>query len=793
MTFATFTQKIHFQWQNPVLRQTIYPFRIRKLLDFLLYYYEIDLWKKMGKKPVDASVANELIRERNRLQNALEKARQEKEQIAPALKALQAQKRDVMNSQEVRELIYKRANLQAKLASLQAQMNITGRRVDWYAQFAPEHPYYERYTKEYELAKIPFEGISRELKTVTEAYESKLTGFESQAKNLNEKGSSLDVQISLLQAQLGKIPSLEKDGSVSTRAAVLWLVHKYEQDLMQLDHDKLLAKVLEKFDRSPRDYPKWLEYMVIHFSGMRYQSAHGSLADPRDLLISLKIEELINKSRNTSQENLDHEIGEALKTLETSKGDLQTRKLNEREPSRISSIDSEMRAIERQAALLNNSYTRQRALLDFQINAAVAEIKSLSEAQILASLKAMKGQFPEWVWKEIVSRTSLRLEVTELDWDTLTPEQVRERWAWENQRWRAIMDAWENKDITAWKAQHQRTFSLIVSRAVCNEIAEHIQHLRGLLPVGGLAAKPVWYLNSQKANPGKAYFKRPVNTSDLRPGASILFLGWVTVEPNAWQTANPLAGADLLPASARPETVNRSNIVKGNGDKWVYRMEGNKFVRSCQPMITQTVPAATPGKPTKVKIVKGPVIKEWLRWTHEATVVDVAEMADGVYVLTFETGQIGINRRPLTHILNRWDIFVGYIPESLDNPVNLDDMLDRRVILPPPGLPRSVAAPSPASQLAFSLPVQSTTQSSDHYPSAQDALSTWKGLTRREKQVVVLLCQGNSTRQIATLLDTSTSNVNSHISHAMRKFGLRNRHGLCAVLADWDFSSINLK
>lgn len=288
---------------------------------------------------------------------------------------------------------------------------------------------------------------------------------------------------------------------------------KYGQKLMQLDHDQLLAKVLEKFDQSPGDYPKWLQYMVVHFSGMRYQSAHGSWADPRELLISLKTEELSNNNRHTSKEQLDHEIGEALKTLEKRKGDLQTRKQSEKEPAKISSINNEMRAIDRQTELLNNTYTRQRALLDFKIDAAVAEINSLSEAQILASLKAMKGQFPEWVWKEIVSRTPLRLEVTELDWETLTPEQMRQRWVWENQRWRAIMEAWENKDITAWRAQHQRTLSLIVSRAVCNEIAEHIQHLRGLFPVGGLTAKPVWYLNTQKANPGKAYFRRPVNAS----------------------------------------------------------------------------------------------------------------------------------------------------------------------------------------------------------------------------------------------------------------------------------------
>ncbi len=42
-----------FQWQNPELRATIYPFREKKLRDFLLIYEEIDLWSKVGKLPVD--------------------------------------------------------------------------------------------------------------------------------------------------------------------------------------------------------------------------------------------------------------------------------------------------------------------------------------------------------------------------------------------------------------------------------------------------------------------------------------------------------------------------------------------------------------------------------------------------------------------------------------------------------------------------------------------------------------------------------------------------------------------
>jgi DNA-binding CsgD family transcriptional regulator len=207
-------------------------------------------------------------------------------------------------------------------------------------------------------------------------------------------------------------------------------------------------------------------------------------------------------------------------------------------------------------------------------------------------------------------------------------------------------------------------------------------------------------------------------------------------------------------------------------------------------MITQVV------NPPKVKTVKGPVIKEWLRWTHEATVVGVEDMADGSYVLTFETGQIGINLRPLSQILNRWDIFVGYVPPAETDPATLDDMLDRERIFPPPAAEAGPPAPEAETleaetPVAFAIPVEPSPAPKAFWNGAQIVLC-WQSLTRREKQVIALLCQGKTTRQIATKLDTSTSTVNTHISNAMHKFNQERRGDLQAVLADWDFGSLSL-
>lgn len=863
---------VNFQWQNPVLRKTIYPFREKKLLDFLLIYKEIDLWKTMGKAPVDPKIAAELKQEHSLLQNLLKRTQEAKAVNEQLLDALKVKHQAELKSKSIRFLTLKKINLQTKLASLEATLNSVKRRRDWYEQFAPDHPYFEKFSRDYELAKIPYDKAIEDQKLVICVYDKKLATFETEAKLLNEKSTILSGLIESLTNEINGLPALDKNGGVSQSAAVRWLVLKYEQELtrhpafsnitnnlestknppektlsdlkavmnasiaglttpendakaltekltiltaqinflsaeikklpatdqnggltqnaalrwlvqhcqrelLPLDHDQLLAAVIKRFDAQPDRFPKWLQYMVIHFSGMRYQSSHASWANPRDLLEALKTDEVKSKVRTAA--DLEKEITQAEVSLAQAK---------------IGVTDLQIiRQIERQLNALKNPYIRQRALLEFQATQAVAEIRKLSDQAILAQLKAMKDKFPPWVWKEIVSRTDLKLEVQDENWETSTPLEIQERWKVENQHWRSIMDAWEGKDITAWRTQHQMTLSLIVSRAVCNEIAEHIQHLRGVKPAAGLTAKPDWYLNNQRAKPGSAYFKHPMNIGDLRNGASILFLGWVSIEPNAWQIAHPLSGVELVPISIRSEKIRKSNVTPGTGDTWKYTVDGNKFIRTCQPFISQLVRESSdskkkpePNVKPKFKLVKGPVVKEWLRWTHEATVVEVAEMASGTYVLTFETGQIGLNLRPLSRMINQWDIFVGYIPPADVDPKNLDSMLDRQRLAP---VKPSVVVEAPVS---FGVPM-GLTQTQEEGFSIQGIIHRWRALTRRQKQVVALYCQGNTVRQIATRLDTSTSTINTHLRAATHTFGAQSRDEMCAMLADWDFSDYERK
>ena len=353
--------------------------------------------------------------------------------------------------------------------------------------------------------------------------------------------------------------------------------------------------------------------MVIHFSGMRYKSSHASWANPVDLVEALKIDAVKTRYLKPTPQQLDQDCAQAIQELNQAKASAA--------PDKIGTITSQINA-------LSNPIIRQTALVKYRTGQVALSASQLNEAVALQDLAAMQSQLPDWVWKEIVARTQLRLTVTDVDWENLTPQQQQERWRVDSDRWRAIMDAWERKDITEWRAEHARTLELIVSRAVCNEIAEHIQHLRGLVPPGGLTAKPSWYLGLQKKDPAQTYFRRPSSLGEMKSGASILFLGWVTQRPNAWQIANPLPGIDLLGGTQPPGT-----------------------------------PVADPKVEKKVAPVHPTSL--FLRWTHEATIVDVQEMADGFQVLTFETGQIGLNLRPLFRMLNHWDVFVGYTPGRL--------------------------------------------------------------------------------------------------------------------------------
>ena len=205
--------------------------------------------------------------------------------------------------------------------------------------------------------------------------------------------------------------------------------------------------------------------------------------------------------------------------------------------------------------------TRRAGLIALQTDEVNYEIKSLSTEDVLQKLMEMKSAFPKWAWKEIVRFTPLRVtEVSDLDWEKLTPQEEEERNAQQSNDIRAVMDAWENYDPSAWRDEHGRTLELIVTRAVCNETAEHCQHIRGHLPPGGLAPRAKWYVTNETENkfPG-SYYVKPTSEKDYTQGASILWLRFVNfsiMNPSQWQIARWIETKQkvgLLPAEFKNE------------------------------------------------------------------------------------------------------------------------------------------------------------------------------------------------------------------------------------------------
>jgi hypothetical protein len=437
--------------------------------------------------------------------------------------------------------------------------------------------------------------------------------------------------------------------------------------------------VWQRFEEEPARFPKWLRYMVVHFSGMRYRSAHASWADPRYLLELLSREANQVEIQAMDETTLVDACQEAIEEL-----------LEERENL---GDENKRRAIDQLIAKLN-FWNPRRALLEYRMARQVGELENLPHDErvfigLLENLRkamAVRGDgLPDWVWDEITKYTQLRLKTEERNWEAVSPE----RWKRENWRWRDILDTWERRDITSWRKHHHETLDLIVTRAVCNEIAEHIQHLRGRVPFAGLTSKPKWYLKWQEqtkalpANaPEKAFLVQAPAEVHFISGASILWLDWVDREPNAWQVAQPLPGYNIPPGSVHIPKGKTATTVE-----WAFHQVGNTFQRTRRkPTIRELRQQGRTNQ--EIEAIRqemkksGGFVKNYLRWTHEAIVVGVEQLLDGKYVLTFETGQIGLVLRRLSDLAGNPKVFVGYIPPADEEPENLDAMLDPAKILP---------------------------------------------------------------------------------------------------------------
>jgi len=472
-------------------------------------------------------------------------------------------------------------------------------------------------------------------------------------------------------------------------------LEKYRRDLAECGLPELLEKVVEKFLAAPAAYPLWLQYMVIHFSGMRYASAHGSWADPKDILINLSSSSIAESFADLLKMENANDLIQALCQEKVASYTGWERILNEegRIPPKMMEIqDPAVEALEPrpkwkeklddhlQALQSDQPDQLRKALLDFRIDEATYEIESKTPEQVLEVLRDMKEflDLPDWMWNEIVKLTELRVtEVTKDNWEKpleLTPEIAN---SLEFRKYGEMMNQWKKNNLTSWREAHEDTDKLIVTRAVCNEVAEHIQHLRGHRGGAGLTSKPDWYQregnkfgkppHSQQDDHHPYFIKPKIKenyTHDFQVGSSILWLRFVNPEPDSWQIAKPLATVDEDPL------VPSAYINRKSDDPTIWKYIAGKDIQRHR---------------------KEPNQNQWLRWMHEATVAKVAETPDGPTVLTFETAlpnedrrlsTIGIFKRAVSDLLNDFGedgynaSFVGFVPEGVVSAEDIDEFAE---------------------------------------------------------------------------------------------------------------------
>ncbi|HST54071.1 MAG TPA: DUF4157 domain-containing protein [Pyrinomonadaceae bacterium] len=533
-----------------------------------------------------------------------------------------------------------------------------------------------------------------------------------------------------LEGDLNYLPRLTAKGTLPSGAAKRWTAYQYSKynDVgLELMHDELLARILDRFDADTTftRYPKWLRYMVIHFSGMRYQSAHRSYAPATDLVRRLKTEQIKHEVGAASQLDvislkeravLDIEAEldatgkpnprraatlktrlAALKAVETERAaafsqkgqeaqradfaeltklederalltsELDEKLLADAAQKRLDELDPLIKAAEAKLDSKPLKRVRERlhaaeekrraAVVEHELEKAAAAFSTLDDTQAVSVLRAMRANkvFPEWTWREIVRVTALKLEVEAgEDWERVTPEEDAEKNRKDpaTVRWREIMKEWK-KDVTAWREKHGKDLSLVVVRAVCNEIAEMCLHARGIKPDGGINQKAQWYAGKSKG----ASFSRPKSVADLKPGSSLFFLQWSYTPP-----ADPISvvRSDTVGLqSDKGEPI--SDGFKGAGN-WTYHFNADNTVTRTQPVFG---PVISPSAPQ-------PIGTQYLTWLHEAQIVEVDDKRGRV--LTFETGPIGLRTRSLESVLNVWSVYLGFAPSGAE-PADIDKYL----------------------------------------------------------------------------------------------------------------------
>ena len=301
----------NFQWQNPNLLKSIYPMRLQKLRDFLVFYKEADLWAEYKNKDISTLAAD--VKE---YEDGMDLARATELKRYLSLKnyfmtkdvkgffvkykpieeealALIQKNHDLFISSWPKDIRGERSFIQMRMESFKTQLGFLRDRIRYLQRqlegMLPEHPNRPKVEAEFKLkneSALPMVLDEMEkLRQFDDTY-NKLEGPKLEWYKLAKADPNYKVtEEEFLVNYDPKVPVTVKD-------IVRLKVEQYTKTLENKDQYQLLTDIRARFEKEPKRFPTWLQYMVIHFSGMRYKSAHGSWANPKDLLVRLRVEEV---------------------------------------------------------------------------------------------------------------------------------------------------------------------------------------------------------------------------------------------------------------------------------------------------------------------------------------------------------------------------------------------------------------------------------------------------------------------------------------------------------------------
>ena len=739
-----FKPSVDYAWQNENVRASLFPYRESAFRAFLLKEKGMDLREEARTGfPADLlmGIGGKILDERRSLDFRLRLHKQQRLKAEAGLRAAQKETKQHLAEPKVREQTNQKLKLEAQQKSLTNKARMQEARItelEAKGDTIGTNEKTELEKRREMLAEIQGElaNTTQSLQEVSGPLEAGTAPFLSMEAKLKGEIEEHKKQEKALKPKFDRV-----SGGVDTKtkkatpgAVVKWLLDEYEQEINSMDHDGLLRLILDRFDADKdfKRYPKQDRYLVIHFSGMRYASANNTYGPPKELVATLKEQEILgmfeDPDRKAEVEKSAEETGAAIESelqsdkvgaprktalrnvkkglidtpaavraglfkknpqfekLETLTSE-RTEALEEKDDAKAADLSEQIEQLEQQigapqlkklrAALQTADVNRLTVLRNFRIKEAKDQISKLNDLQALGVLQAMKDQFPAWVWELVVRRTQLRVNFTDSKkWEDPRPpkdptQMYKLEHALMDPRWKKIMEHWPRED-SSWNPKFAEKYEIVAETVVCNQLSEQAQHLRGRDISQGIRGAVNWYRKQES----EAKAKGTTGAGQpffIRPTKKEDFvrgagLFWAHFDKKQPYKENMAHRLSGIDFLTEGKQAMSDGLVEGD---WTYHIDPT----------TEDI--------TRMKGKDDKVETQWFSWQHEATVIKLDDIGN---VITFETsGGARWNTWSLKSLLDPmsvdWlrnlhedtNVFVGFSPEGKVLP-ELDKSLEN--ILP---------------------------------------------------------------------------------------------------------------